>query len=53
MKMTNCKILLSTTTKFLMSMNSHLAKGETMMIQTETVRNLKKTEKDKREDSKE
>lgn len=53
MKMTNCKILLSTTTKFLMSMNSHLAKGETMMIQTETVRNPKKTEKDKREDSKE
>lgn len=52
-KMTNCKIFLSTMTKFPMSMNTHLAEGETMMIQIEIERNLKKIENDKRKDSKE
>ena len=49
-KMTNCKIFLSTMTKFPMSMNTRLAEEETMMIQIEIARNLRKKEKDKRKD---
>ena len=36
-----------------MSMNTHLAEGEMMMIQIEIERNLKKIENDKRKDLKE